>query len=65
MGNHEKNDIYLSEINAEIENRIKEIESADYVFPVRLKKGDWLGFAAIVIICAVTILGLIVFCAQT
>lgn len=65
MGKTEKDCLQLSDINAEIEKRIKEMESSDYVFPIRLKKGDWLGFLCLIILSAATIIGLIIFCAVT
>lgn len=65
MSRQEKDQLYLNDINTEIENRIKEIESSGYVFPVRLKKGDWLGFLLVMILCAAALIGLIVFCAST
>lgn len=62
MGKHENNDLPLSGISIEIEQRIKEMESIDYVFPERLKIIDWCGFAAFIIICGAVIIGLCIYC---
>lgn len=42
-------------LQEEIESRVAEIESPDYQYIPRLKKADYLGMAAVAIICVIII----------
>lgn len=59
----EKSPYTSKAMEAEIERRIKEIERADYQFPQRLKKADWIGFALLMVFCFIVICALIGYCA--
>ena len=43
---------YENKLNAEIEKRIEEMESADYEFPQRFNRTDWFVLA---VVCAVSL----------
>ena len=55
-------DHYLPKTRNELERRIALMESDDYEYPPRLRKGDWIGFIIVVIVCFAIICGLMLYC---
>ena len=56
-------DHYLPKTRNELERRLALMESEDYPYPPRLKKGDWLGFLLVVLVCLAVVCGLKLYCA--
>jgi len=52
---------FIDEINKDILERVEEIESPDYVFPERFKKGDYIGLALVAAICLIGSIAVIIY----
>ena len=55
-------DHYLPKTRAELERRIALLESEDYEYPPRLKKGDWIGMLIVAVVCFAIVCGLMLYC---
>ena len=57
-----QHDHYLPKTRAELERRISLLESEDYEYPPRLKKGDWIGMLIVAVVCFAIVCGLVLYC---
>ena len=57
-----QHDHYLPKTRAELERRISLLESEDYEYPPRLKKGDWIGMLIVAVVCFAIVCGLMLYC---
>lgn len=62
MEKHNRYDNYLPKTRNELIRRVELLESEDYEYPPRLRKGDWIGFLIVVIVCLGIVCGLMLYC---
>lgn len=62
MEKQNKYDHYMPVTRKELERRIALLEPDDYEYPSRLRKGDWIGFLVVEIICLAIVCGLMLYC---
>lgn len=62
MEKHNRYDNYLPKTRNELIRRVELLESEDYEYPPRLRKGDWIGFLMVVIVCLGIVCGLMLYC---
>lgn len=58
MSKNEKSSVssFDEQLDAEIEKRIAEMEGADYEFPERFGKKDYIIWAVVVVVCLVAVI---------
>lgn len=51
---------FSEELDKEILARIEEMESPEFKYPPRFRKGDWIGFAIVAAVCLIGSVGVII-----